>query len=228
MGKEHLWTLAVISLVFTIILIFFRKFASPRTISNGRWTIAFALIMSELSYHVYAINIGTWEVAINLPLNLCGLNVILTSYTLITKNQKTFPFCYFWAIGALHSLLTPIPANPFPHFTYVQFFLGHSLIILGVLFLIVTENMRPTFQSVHKTALVTLLIAGIVALIDIALDANYMFLCEKPTGINITGFMPDALYIPLLLTVGIAHMYLFYIPFAITNRRAKKTVHPTE
>jgi len=216
-GPQHLWTLSTIVVIQVAVLVYARKLASEKGRNIVRWLLIIGLFGHEIVRHAYLTLDGTWDYHTKLPLHLCGLNVFFVAYVLITKNRWAFPIAYFWAIGAMHSILTPNIAYDFPNYYFIEFFFGHSLTILGVLFLIVTTDLRPTFKSLHTSILITFAITGVIGLFNWALDTNYMYLCQAPEGDNLTRFFPDGNYLLLLIAVGIVHFYVFYLPYGILD-----------
>ncbi len=213
-GAQHLWTLVIIFISYALVLIYGNKL-SKQVKKIISWFIIIGLLGDELLYNILDILNNRWSIQTSLSLHLCGFSIFLVSYTVFTKNKKTFSLCYFWAVGALQAILTPNFTETFPSFRFVQSFLSHGLIIFGVLFLMATEKFRPTWSSLFSSYGITVILVAFIGLFNYFFDTNYMYLCAKPPGFNITSFMSDSFYLPLLFITSFLFMTLFYLPYAI-------------
>jgi hypothetical integral membrane protein (TIGR02206 family) len=231
-GTHHQTAILVVAAVYIVLLAFAGRWATSRLQDVIARVMGVLLVVQELSLHGYHLFAGTWNYREILPLHLCGFSVFLVAYTLFTKHPRVFEVVYFWGIaGAMQSLLTPNLKVTYPHFLYFQFFTSHGLIILGVLYLIVTANLRPSFLGLHKVFGLTAVAAAAVGLFNWLTGSNYMFLCEKPYGANLTSFMaPWPWYIGQIAIIGLLNFYLLYIPYALADwfraRQAIKLAGP--
>ena len=221
-GTEHLLTLSIIALIQIGVLVYAGKFSSEKGRNIIRWIVILGLLGHEVIRHIYFAFDGKWDYHTTLPLHLCGLNVFLVAYVLSTKSRRAYPIAYFWAIGAIHSILTPSITDNSPSYYYIEYFFGHSLIILGILFLIVTTDLRPTLRSLHTSILVSLAVIGVIGIINLIFDTNYMYLHYPPEGDNLARFFPDGNYLVILVLAGIIHYYLFYLPYSIHDFLQRK------
>jgi uncharacterized membrane protein YwaF len=65
-------------------------------------------------------------------------------------------------------------------FLFMEYFIAHGGIILNALFITLVLGMKPRKGSWWKIALWSHIPLGIVGFLNWLLDANYMYLCEKP------------------------------------------------
>ena len=226
-GSQHLLTLAIIAALQIGVLVYTGKFASEKGKNIIRWIVVMGLLGHEAIRHIYFAFDGRWDYHTILPLHLCGLNVFLVAYVLLTKSHRAYPVAYFWTIGAIHSILTPSITDSFPSYYYIEYFFGHSLTILGILFLIITSDLRPTFRSLNIAIIVSFAVIGLIGAVNLILDANYMYLRYPPEGDNLAQLFPDGNYLVILILVGIIHFYLFYLPYCIRDFvQRKKLFNP--
>ncbi|UCD37011.1 MAG: TIGR02206 family membrane protein [Fidelibacterota bacterium] len=224
-GTHHLRALLVVAVVWTAVLVYGGRWASARQQEQLARALAIILVVQEFALHGYHLAAGTWDHRDILPLHLCGFSVFLVAYTLVTRKPRLFEVVYFWGIGgAINPLLTPDITVTFPHFLFFQFFTSHGLIILGVLYLIVTTELRPSFKGLHWVFGLTAAAALVVGGINWLIGSNYMFLCEKPYGTNLTSFMADwPWYIGQIGVIALVLYYLLYLPYALADwRRARQ------
>ena len=102
----------ILLLIATILLI--RKYADRlrgwKHEQAIRYALAFALIISEMSYYWRLVGVpalGANPVD-HLPITVCGWSVVFCSYMLVGKCQSLFDIAYFWLFsGTIFALVTP-------------------------------------------------------------------------------------------------------------------------
>ena len=95
-----------------------------------RYIIAFALVISDMSYYWRLIAMPSLEPnpVDHLPITVCGWVAIMASYMVIGKSQTLFDICYFWALaGSVFALITPtvITFTGPTRYRYYQFWVEH-------------------------------------------------------------------------------------------------------
>lgn len=178
----HIATLCVILALMISLFAFRKKFQfdmqTTRRIERG---IALSLIGMEILYHVWMVQSERWRLVDSLPLELCSLSLLITAFLLWTGNKHVVDFVVFAGIGgALQAIVTPVLDMDFPHFRYFHFFYTHAMIILTGLYFIWIKGYRPTFKGVVKTMLVLNVLLPVILLVNKLVEANYMFLRNKP------------------------------------------------
>ena len=128
--------LVAVGVIF-LIWYFREKLRSSKKEEVVRYVIAFALIVSEMSY--YWRLVGIPELMPNpidhLPITVCGWVAVFGSYLLIGKSQTLFDLCYFWAMsGSIFALITPtvISYTGPTRFRYYQFWAEHLLCYIAI------------------------------------------------------------------------------------------------
>ena len=168
------------------------KGASESTLRHTRWILAIALWLSMIAWQAWNIAVGIWTVQSVLPLQLCDVLVILSGFTLLTKNQTLYEFSYFLGIGAgCQTLFTPDAGMfGFPHFRYIQPMVSHGLLVAIGVYLTVTEGMRPRWQAIPRILLVTNLYMLFLYFFNNAIGSNYMMVNYKPDVTSLLSLMP--------------------------------------
>ena len=99
------------------------------------------LVANYIAYLIFVRSHGVvmwWEM---LPLQLCDWGMVVVIVALWTGNQRWFEVAYFWGIGGtLQAVLTPNLRFGFPDLRFFSFFTSHSGIIIGVVFLMLTQQ----------------------------------------------------------------------------------------
>ncbi|MBQ4600295.1 MAG: TIGR02206 family membrane protein [Oscillospiraceae bacterium] len=194
-----------------------------------RYILAFALILSEMSY--YWRLVGIPELGPNpvdhLPITVCGWAVIFCSYMVVGKSQTLFDISYFWLFaGSVFALLTPtvITYTGPTRFRYYQFWLEHTLGYIAIFYMIFIHGMRPTVRSAVKSY-VLLAVLAVVAYIAnriIGPGANYLFMARPEDTPSILDILPPNFALRLLVMAA-AITFLFalsYLPWYLRDRKA--------
>ena len=196
-----------------------------------RYILAFAMILSEMSYYWRLVGIPSLEPnpVDHLPITVCGWATVFCSYMVIGKSQTLFDISYFWLFsGTVFALLTPtvITYTGPTRYRYYQFWLEHTLGYVAIMYMIFVHGMRPTVRSIIKSAS-ALGILGVIALIAnrlIGPGANYLFLAKPEDTPSVLDVLPPNFFLRLAVMVAvIALMYfLAYLPWLLKDRKAQK------
>lgn len=196
-----------------------------------RYVLAFALIISEMSYYwrlVAVPSLGPNPVD-HLPITVCGWVVVFSSYMLIGKSQTLFDISYFWVFsGTIFALITPtvITYTGPTRFRYYQFWAEHLLGYIAVFYMIFVHKMRPTFKSLVKAyvGIVVLAIVAYCANQMIGPGANYLFMARPESTPSILDILPPnfALRIAIMVLAVTVLFGLSYLPWYIMDKKKAK------
>ena len=220
----HIYALLTISFTLISVLWYARYCNELQTIKRLRIGLATFMILVEISWHIWAVSVGIWHVNHALPLHLCSVAAILSIFMLFNRNYNIFELLYFWGFaGAVQAILTPdLRGYNFPHFHYFWYFTSHGAVILAVMWMLIVEKVRPTWHSLRKTVLITILYAFIVYPVNMFTGGNYMLLMQKPAVPTLADFLdvwPGYLF--WLTVVAMVVATVCYLPFAIVDARAR-------
>ena len=188
------------------------------TLANG---IGAALLTVYVMFQLYLYYIGQWSVDTSLPLHMCYISALLSGLVLFWRNQLAFEILLFWGIpGGIHSILTPELVHGEGRLLMIQYFMIHAGIVLSPLFLAIVLGMKPRKGSWLRVFFITQLFVIAVGLADYLLDANYMYLRQKPLADNpfVIGDWPY--YIIGFELLAIVHFYLVYLPFNLSFKKS--------
>lgn len=185
-----------------------------------RWSLVAVLLASEALLQLWYVSEDIWRSGLSLPLELCGITLLLSIIMLITRSRLLYPFLYFTGIaGASIALLTPSLDYAFPHFRFFLFFAAHAAIILASLYMTWIEGYRPTWKSLFYSMLGINLVAAFVWTANYMLDANYMFLMRKPGSFSFLDYFGPYPY--YLLVEEMFAFVLFVLMYALFFKRRK-------
>ncbi len=158
---------------------------------------------------------------LSLPMHLCDWSAIAVMIALITRRYWSFELAYFWGLaGTLHALITPDIKYDFPDLKFILFFLYHSLVIIGVAYLIFSLKMSLQRGAVIRAFVRSQLYLVTAFIVNILLNSNYGYLLRKPSKITLLDYLgPWPLYIISLEAIALITFFLYYLPFYYINRK---------
>jgi len=201
------------------------KESNKSTRKAVRWTMAIILWVNEAAWHVWNVYLGTWNIQTMLPLHICSVLIWLSGFMLIFKNYQIYEFVYFLGIGAgLQALLTPdVGIYNFPHFRFLQAFIGHGLVLTSGIYMTTVEGFRPIWKSMFRVIIISNIYMVVIFFVNNAIGSNYLMVNGKPSVKSILDLMPDwPIYLFYVEAIGIITCLLLYIPFAIKDWRARR------
>ena len=78
---------------------------------------------------------------------------------------------------------------------------------------------RPTLGSVGRVIVFLGTYTAAIAVINLLLDSNYLFLCRKPEGASILDFLgPWPIYVLALFAIAVVACFFCYLPFAFRRK----------
>ncbi|MBR3894188.1 MAG: TIGR02206 family membrane protein [Clostridia bacterium] len=224
--------LPILLMVGLILLIsrYREQIASWKHEPKIRYALAFAMIISEMSYYWRLIalpELGPNPVD-HLPITVCGWVVIFGSYMVLTKSQSLFDFCYFWLFsGTVFALITPtvITYTGPLRFRYYQFWLEHTLGYITVFYMIFVHKMRPTIKSFVRAyiGLGVLAVVAYAANTIIGPGANYLFMAKPEDTPSILDILPPIFAVRILIMAAAVTVLfvLAYLPWYLIDRKAR-------
>ena len=231
-----LFTLAHIVpiLVMVLVILLVRKkqdaIRSFRHEEKIRYTLAFALIIADMSYY-WRLAGAPWlsgGPAESLPIGVCGWAAIFCSFMLVGKNQKLFDISYFWLLsGSVFALLTPTPltyTGP-TRFRYYQFWADHTLSFIAIFYMIFVHKMRPTVRSAVRSYCALVVMSLIAYWVNTMIPgANYLFLARPESAPSVLDILPPnfILRTAIIAAVITALFGLAYLPWYLKDKKEAK------
>ena len=227
--------LPIVAVVALILVIY--RFRKPlqgwKHEPSLRYILAFALIISEMSYYWRLVGIPSLgpNPVDHLPITVCGWAVVFCSYMVIGKTQSLFDISYFWLFsGSIFALITPtvISYTGPTRFRYYQFWAEHTLGYVAIFYMIFVHKMRPTWKSFLR-AYVAIAVLAVIAFFTnqiLGPGANYLFMAAPESTPSILDILPPIFILRLLVMIAaVTTLYfLSYLPWLIKDKKAKKEV----
>jgi hypothetical integral membrane protein (TIGR02206 family) len=219
-GLSHLVVIFLtVALPFMLALIV-RRTKSPRLERSIRLTISLLLLINYIAYVFVARNFGVDRWYKLIPLQLCDWAMIVIIVALWTGSRRWLEIAYFWGIGGtLQALITPNLQFGFPDLRFISFFVAHSGIIIGIVFLMLIYGFRPRPIGILRTFAWTEVYFVVAFTVDLLTGENYGFLLHKPEAASLLNFLSDS-RVPYLIefhVLAFVFFALLYAPFAIVD-----------
>ena len=223
-GTEHLISIAIVSLIGIFIIFSVKKICNNKQKRLISICLCLLLVLPEIPDFLYRTYILFEPVKNNLPLHLCGVSLYIVAVGLVTRSYFAFEIAYFWGLGGgIMALLSPGDIFYFPHILNIIFYSSHSLIVIGVFYMIFIFGYRPNLKSLFKASGLNILYMVIISPINLLLDTNYLFIRYKPKGSTFIDFMgPWPWYIISMAVAAIIFYCILYAPYFMNDLLNKK------
>jgi hypothetical integral membrane protein (TIGR02206 family) len=209
-GSPH-WLMLNIGLIATLLLLFLgvRFLNFKQRILLGK-VMAAILFCNLLVHNLEGVWLGNWRADVHLPLQMCGVSTLLSIVVLWTRKQWIYEWLICWSAGAFHAFLTPELTNGSGIYHFWDYGISHVGILVAPVFATFALGMEPRKGAWWRVFLWTQLVLPVVGGINYLLDANYMYLAQRPEANNpaIIGEWPW--YIIGLEFVALVHFWAFY------------------
>lgn len=231
----HLLPILVAAGIIFLIYRFREPLRSCKNEQVFRYILAFALIISEMSYYwrlVAMPELGPNPID-HLPISVCGWAVIFCSFMVVGKTQTLFDISYFWLLcGSVFALITPtvITYTGPTRYRYYQFWAEHLLGYIAIFYMIFVHKMRPTVKSAFKSYIALVMLAVVAYFTNRLLGpgANYLFMASPEDTPSILDILPPNFALRLLIMAAAitALYFVAYLPWLLKDRKAKKQATP--
>jgi hypothetical integral membrane protein (TIGR02206 family) len=182
--------------------------------------ISALLLINYVAYLIVARQFGVAAWQKMLPMQLCDWAMVVIIVALWTGSRRWLEMAYFWGIGGtLQALITPNLRFGFPDLRFISFFVAHSGIIIGVIFLMLIYGFRPRPIGILRTIAWTEFYFVIAFTVDLLTGENYGFLLHKPEAASLLNVLSDSRLLYLIEFHLLAWIFFcaLYAPFAIVD-----------
>lgn len=246
-GNFKPWSLAhFIPLILLCLGIFFlyffrNKIRNNKHEENIRYAIAVTMLLFEMSYFWRLLYVGSGDpsktnLLTKLPLQVCEWTCILGSIMLMKKSKNLCDICFYVCLsaGILPLLFPAVISTTGPtYFRYYQYWAEHIIPILAVFYMVFVHGYRPKLINIYKPFifLCTLTVLACIANYYIP-EADYLYLANNTNGLSITSFLPQNIYLKILVLIILflsAFILIYFISKLIIylyNKYSKNKITP--
>jgi hypothetical integral membrane protein (TIGR02206 family) len=219
-SPSHL-VVILLTIVLPIVLALFVHRTKSRFLERSIcFAISALLLINYVIYLIVARQFGVAAWQKMLPLQLCDWAMVVIIIALWSGNRRWLEIAYFWGIGGtLQAIITPNLRFGFPDLRFISFFVAHSGIIIGIIFLMLIYGFRPRAIGVLRTFAWTEFYFVIAFTTDLLTGENYGFLLHKPEAASLLSFLSDSrpLYLLEFHCLAFVFFALLYAPFAMVD-----------
>jgi hypothetical integral membrane protein (TIGR02206 family) len=180
-----------------------------------RIALASVLLAGAIGYVVAEWRLGILSARDFLPFHLCDFAIFLAAFALVTRRPAAVELLWFWALtGTLLAVLTPAVSGSFPDWRWLLYFAMHGGVIAAAVVLVVGCRIRPRPGGAWRAFGWTAVYAVVVAVVDLATNANFLWLRAKPAQPTLLDWLgPWPVYLMAAGAIGLAGFHLLALPF---------------
>lgn len=224
-GLSHLVVILLTIALPFVMAAFVRKSRWPRSDRVIGKVIAILLGLNYLGYALYLRSTQERAWQTELPFQLCDWAMVAIVVALLTGRERWLEVAYFWGLGGtLQAIITPDLRHAFPDVRFFSFFIGHSGIVVGILFLMIVRGYRPHFNSIWRTFAWSEVYFVVTIIVDLITGENYGYLLHKPQEASLLDILSDnwPVYLLQMHLLALAFFFALYVPFAIYDLFKRK------
>jgi hypothetical integral membrane protein (TIGR02206 family) len=214
-GPDHLVVIALTIALALVLAGIARRHRDDRVGLALRVALALLMLGGVSGYVIAELRLGEVQLLEFLPLHLCDAAIFVGVFALLTRRPLACELLYFWTFaGSTLAVLTPEVWYAFPDWRFVVFFLMHGLTIAAAAVLVFGFGCRPRPGAPWRAFALTAAYAAAVAIVNVAVDANFLYLRAKPvTPTLLDHFGPWPWYIPVAAGIGLVLFHVLALPF---------------
>lgn len=183
------------------------------------------LTQQSLLYSWYFFT-GTFDVVDALPLYPCRLLQILSLISLFNHNEKIYNILVILNIpSALVALILADTNNlGFPNAMFIQFFMGHGLMLIVPLYLKYKYHYSLKDKYISTVVKIQAVYFVSISLVNFTLNSNYGYVSHVPDSLGDIAFIPQYIYTPGFFMLYASASILFYKLFTNSKLEPVKVV----
>ncbi len=182
--------------------------------------LALVLFLQQGLLYLWFLTSGAFSWGESLPLYPCRLSILLSIWMLLKDHDKLYQVIFYWAIaGATVALLSPDTSSfSFPHFMFVQYFIGHGGLLMAVGFMAWVRGHRISSEAIKQAYRWSLVYVSIVLPVNWVTGGNYGYL-SRPIAGNILAIFPKTPFLYLSFLVGAMFLLFGLIHISVLRVR---------
>ncbi len=191
-GASH-QAVVVLLLVGAVALVWVgRAYRGSDTADRIGKTLAVATLVFTVPLQLRYLSPGAFELDRTLPLQLCDLSWIVSSYALWTHRPWAVALTYYWGLTlTTQAIITPDLSVNFPDVGFILFWGMHVLIVWAAIYLTWGLGLAPDWRGYRTAIVATSIWAVSVFTFNLVADTNYGYLNAKPAAASILDLLGD-------------------------------------
>lgn len=183
-------------------------------------SLALVLLLQQVSLYAWYLTSGAFSWGESLPLYPCRLSILLSAFMLLKDSEKIYHVVFYWAVaGAGMALLSPDTSTfSFPHFMFIQYFIGHGGLLMAIGFMSWVREYRIPKNAIRRVYKWSLAYVALVLPINRITGGNYGYL-SRPIAGNILAIFPKVPFLYLSFLVGGMFLLFGLLHIVIMHKR---------
>jgi hypothetical integral membrane protein (TIGR02206 family) len=225
-GPYHAAAVAFLAAVAVLIVLFRKRLREPTLQRRVLGIATIVAVSMEITLHVCEyLSIPFHEFLRSLiPLELCAVTLWMAVALCLTRREAVFELLYFWAVGAVASLVFANDDGAGPdRFRYYQYFGTHGFTVLVIVYFAVVRGYRVTFRSLGRAVSLLVVLSLAVRGLDLAFSAppwefNYMYLLRPPeVSTPLDSFGAGWGYYAAFAGLAVALLFFVWLPWGLAD-----------
>ena len=173
------------------------------------------LFLQQFILYAWYLTSGSFSIETSLPLYDCRVAIICLIYGVFFNNDKSKRIgIYLGFVGSMVALLTPeLDKFVFPHYTWISFFVGHTLLLWVSCYIFFVEEIEISFQKYMEVFVFTNILHIAIIIFNRLTNCNYAFLSEPPIFKEVAGRLHPLTYIAIMMLMLNFALYLVHSYF---------------
>lgn len=221
-SPEHILGVLGFTVLGILFIILGKRIRSEETKRLILLYFTFGVFLSQMGKVTILLILGRFDPTEDLPFQLCNIAPLILWFAYYLRSRALWGIIFMWIMaGTIQSNFTPTLLHSFPHFEWFRYWIVHVLVVIAAIYGFVVLDYRLKWKDIFVSLFWLNIFALIIYPVNLALDANYLFLVEKPAGktmFDLLGKWPY--YIFQLEFVAILLFSILYLPFYVWSKTA--------
>lgn len=186
--------------------------------------LAVILLLQQGLLYAWYWTSGAFSWGESLPLYPCRLSILLSVWMLLKNNGKVYQVVFYWALaGGGMALLSPDTSTfSFPHFMFLQYFVGHGGLLMAIGFMAWVRDHRIPRGAIRRVYRWSLVYVAAMLPVNWFTGGNYGYL-SRPIQGNILEIFPKSPSLYLLYLIGGMFLLFALIHLTVLKKQEKET-----
>ena len=199
-----------------ILYFLYYKIKTPQKLYN---LLTVLLTLNFLTFNLYLLSTSTFNYKIHLPLHLCYLTELSILVSIIFKSQIFYPWL---ALNALGGGITGFTNSNLLEdsmlIEHIHLYLSHFNLLLFSIIVYLNKLVISKSDLIKSSIFNASIFFGVIYF-NFFFGSNYWFTSHRPSGSNLTNFLPDwPYYLLVLISIGLISYYVTFKLF-LKNRQ---------
>ena len=188
-------------------------------IKNGNKNIlkifVIILLFQQIILYAWYILSGAFSIETSLPLYDCRVAILcLICGVFLNSNKMKRIGIYLGFVGSIVALITPeLDKFIFPHYTWISFFVGHTLLLWISCYIFFVEEIEISFKKYMEVFVFTNILHIAIIIFNNLTDCHYAFLSEPPIFKDVAVRLHPLTYIAIMMLILNFALYLVHSYF---------------